>query len=65
MMEQKFVVGYLQACASGKLSFSECAPVLEVGVTAALLIAAVVLLVVVRFESRVDEQTERDAAGAR
>jgi hypothetical protein len=64
-MEQKFVVGYLEACASGKLSFFECAPILEVGVTAALLIAAVVLLAAVRIESSADEQAEGDAAGTR
>jgi hypothetical protein len=49
-MEQKFVVGYLQACVTGELSFFECAPLLEVGITASLLIAAVALLFVVRFQ---------------
>jgi hypothetical protein len=60
-MEPKFVVGYLQACVTGELSFFECAPILEVGITAALLIVAVVLLVVVRIRSQPDGQREAEA----
>ena len=61
-MDQNFVAGYLQACATGKLAFSDCTPILEVGITAVLVIAAVVLLLAARAEFGADEQAESDPA---
>lgn len=42
---ENFVLTYVQACSSGKLPLAECAPVWQLGVIAALLVCAVVLLV--------------------
>jgi len=62
-MEPKSVMGYVQACASGDLSFFECAPIVEIAIIAGLLIAAVALLVAVRIEFRGDAHPEADATG--
>ena len=59
-MDPKFVVGYLKACLGGELSYFECIPLLEVVVTVALFIAAVVLFVTVRIPS--NEQMRSDTA---
>ena len=61
-MDQNLVAGYLQACATGKLALSDCTPILEVGITAVLVIAAVVLLFVARAEFGADEQAGSDPA---
>ncbi len=45
------VLGFVSACSSGKLPAAECAPVWQLGVIAALLVAAVTLLLVLTVRS--------------
>jgi hypothetical protein len=49
---QNFIVGYIQACTSGKLPFSECGPIWQLFVIAAFLVAAVAALLVLRMRPR-------------
>lgn len=37
MVGQKFVIGNIKACTSGQLPLSECGPVWQLGIIAALL----------------------------
>lgn len=53
MGTQNFVVGYIQACTSGKLPFSECGPIWQLFVIATFLVAAVATLLVLRMRPRV------------
>ena len=46
-----FVMGYLQACTGGQLPMSECGPVWQLGIIAALLISAIAVLTVLRLRS--------------
>jgi len=48
MGDQNFIVGYVQACTSGPLPLSECGPVWQLGIIAALLVLAVLTLVALR-----------------
>jgi len=48
MGSENFILTYVQACAGGKLAFSDCGPVWQLGIIATLLIAAVMLLVLPR-----------------
>jgi maltodextrin utilization protein YvdJ len=49
MGSQKFLIDYLQACASGKLPLSECSSFWQFGIIGVFLFAAVLLLIVLRF----------------
>lgn len=52
MGDQLILEAYVHACTSGKLPLSECGPVWQLGIIAALLVCAVLALVVLRFHSR-------------
>jgi hypothetical protein len=52
MGNQVILETYVRACANGKLPLSECGPVWQLGIIAALLACAVLALVVLRFHSR-------------
>ena len=52
MGKQSILEAYVHACTSGKLPASECGPVWQLGIIAALLVCAVLALVVLRFRSR-------------
>jgi hypothetical protein len=52
MGNQLILEAYVQACTSGKLPLSECGPVWQLGIIAALLACAVLALVVLRVHSR-------------
>jgi hypothetical protein len=52
MGTQNFIVGYIQACTSGRLPFSECGPIWQLFVIAAFLVAAVATLLVLRMRPR-------------
>lgn len=46
-----FVLMYIQSCTSGKLGVSDCGPIWQLGVIAALLLVAIVMLLVLRLRS--------------
>ena len=48
MFGQGFVASYVQACTGGQLPLSECGPVWQLGIIAALLVLAVLTLVALR-----------------
>ena len=48
MTSKDVVLGYVSACTGGSLPLSECGPVWQLGIIAALLVAAVLSLVVLR-----------------
>lgn len=48
MTSKDFVLDYVSACTGGNLPLSECGPVWQLGIIAALLVAAVLSLVVLR-----------------
>jgi hypothetical protein len=52
MGNQIILEAYVRACTIGKLPLSECGPVWQLGIIAALLAGAVLALVVLRFHSR-------------
>ena len=52
MGSQSILAAYVHACTSGKLPLSECGPVWQLGIIAALVVCAVLALVVLRFHSR-------------
>ncbi len=52
MGAQNFIVGYIQACAGGKLPFSECGPVWQLFLIVAFLVAAIAALFVLRMRPR-------------
>ena len=52
MGKQSMLEAYVHACTSGNLPLSECGPVWQLGIIAALLVCAVLALVVLRFRSR-------------
>jgi hypothetical protein len=45
---QQFIVGYVEACASGRLPLSECGPVWQLGVIGVFLVFAILSLIVLR-----------------
>ncbi len=45
---ENFIVSYAKACGTGNLPFSECGPVWQCGIIAALLVAAIVVLIALR-----------------
>ena len=49
MDNQALVLAYVQSCASGALSASECGPIWQLGVIAGLLVVAIVTLAVLQF----------------
>jgi hypothetical protein len=51
MGSQDFLVTYVQACSNGKLALSECGPVWQIGVIAALLASAILVLIVLRMHT--------------
>lgn len=48
MNGENFILSYARACGSGNLPFSECGPVWQCGIIAALLTAAIVVLIMLR-----------------
>jgi hypothetical protein len=52
MNNTDFIVTYVQTCASGKLGVSDCGPVWQLSVIAALLLIAIVTLLVLRLRAR-------------
>lgn len=46
------ILHYVQSCASGRLGLSDCGPIWQLGVIAALIVAAVFALLVIRFHAR-------------
>jgi hypothetical protein len=52
MGSQSILETYVLACTGGKLPLSECGPVWQLGIIAALLVCAVLALVVLRVHSR-------------
>lgn len=48
MGDQGLVLAYVQACAGGTLGASECGPIWQLGVIAALLVAAILTLAVLQ-----------------
>jgi hypothetical protein len=42
------IIEYLRSCTAGSLGMSDCAPVWQLGIIAAFLVAAIVALVVLR-----------------
>jgi hypothetical protein len=51
MNNTDFIVTYVQTCASGKLGVSDCGPVWQLSVIAALLLIAIVTLLILRLRS--------------
>jgi hypothetical protein len=51
MSTGNFVVNYVQACASGRLAMTECGPIWQMGVIAALLVLAVAALLFLRLRA--------------
>ncbi len=56
MNNTDFIVTYVKTCASGKLGVSDCGPVWQLSVIAALLLIAIVTLLVLRLRARVQPQ---------
>ena len=56
MNNTDFIVTYVKTCASGKLGVSDCGPVLQLSVIAALLLIAIVTLLVLRLRSRIQPE---------
>jgi hypothetical protein len=52
MNNTDFILTYVQTCASGKLGVSDCGPVWQLSVIAALLLIAIVTLLVLRLRAR-------------
>lgn len=52
MGSENFVLTYVQACTGGKLPFSDCGPIWQLGVIAALLAAAVLFLILLRMRAQ-------------
>jgi len=50
MGSENFILSYARACGSGNLPFSECGPVWQCGIIAALLVAAIVVLIALRLQ---------------
>jgi hypothetical protein len=48
MGSQQFIIGYVEACANGRLPLSECGPVWQLGVIGLFLVFAILSLVVLR-----------------
>ena len=51
MSDTDFILNYVQGCASGKLSLSECGPIWQMAVIAALLVFAVAALLILRLRA--------------
>lgn len=51
MNSQNFIVSYIQYCSSGGLTRSECGPMWQMMVIAAVLVLAIITLIVLRFYS--------------
>ena len=48
MGDRGVIIEYLRSCTAGSLGMSDCAPVWQLGIIAAFLVAAIVTLVVLR-----------------
>ncbi len=51
MGSEHFVITYIQACTSGKLALSECGPIWQLGIIAALLVTALLVLTLLRMRT--------------
>ena len=51
-----FLVTYVQSCAGGKLGLSDCGPVWQLGVIAALVVIMVSALLVMRVRARLQSK---------
>ena len=51
MGEGGIIIEYVRSCTAGALRMSDCGPVWQLGVIAALLVAAVVTLVILRLRA--------------
>ncbi len=47
-----FILTYVQACTSGKLAFSDCGPIWQLGIIAAFIAVAAILLISLRIRPR-------------
>ena len=56
MGTQNLVLSYIQSCTSGRLGLSDCGPIWQLGVIAALLVIAVVALLLMRIRARHEPQ---------
>ncbi len=56
MGTQNLILSYIQSCTSGRLGMSDCGPIWQLGVIAALLLIAVVALLVMRLRARSEAQ---------
>jgi hypothetical protein len=52
MGTQNLILSYIQSCTSGRLSMSDCGPIWQLGIIAALLLIAVIALLAMRFRAR-------------
>jgi len=51
MSDTDFILNYVQGCASGKLSLSECGPIWQMALIAAFLVLAVAALLLLRLRA--------------
>jgi hypothetical protein len=51
MSGANFILNYVQACASGKLSMAECGPIWQMAVIAVFLLLALAVLLVLRLRA--------------
>lgn len=51
MGDRGFIIDYVRSCAAGALEMSDCGPFWQLGIIAALLAAAIVMLVVLRLRA--------------
>lgn len=52
MRDQQFLLEYVQSCTNGSLGSADCGPIWQLSVIAALLLASIMTLVVLRLRSR-------------
>ena len=52
MSNQNFVLTYIQACTGGKLGFSECGPIWQLGIIAVILTSLIAVLIAFRIRAR-------------
>lgn len=45
---ENFILTYLQSCIGGKLAFSDCGPIWQMAIIAAVLVAAVICLLALK-----------------
>ena len=51
MNNGNFIWSYVQMCSAGKLPLSDCGPVWQIGIIAAILVCAIVFLIVLRIQA--------------